>query len=455
MTVPPARQLGRNPSTPIKVLLAVPELIYSDDYLDGWKWGFKKAGCEVVEFDISYLAKLNAGSGLNSAYSVGRMGHFAKDIGQQALKHRPDFVWCHHGRAAANQIFMRTLARSGVPIVAYLCDEPYEVGETARYSPQFDWVFTMDPCTLDTHRRARVKKDRVFYLPPAVNPERFKLKTYPERQRPNQTTAFFLGNASLVPRPTYFRPIEKVVAGTDIRFWETVGKIHPHKWVALDKHPELYAGCKMALNVHRDPRITKECWHKRVKNRMHNHPIPSGLKLCQSPTGFGTGFWNDPDLPAAHLNPRFFEMAACGTLVISDNHRPELKRLFPFSPQASDPDHFLELVLYYLEHEDEAERIGQACYYQTLKQHTYLHRAIEVLIRLGFSESLRAGPYSSWVERGDWLTPQGFDSLGNSLSSEQTGPCERWSPAYGKLLIEKSGIPSDTGSLDLTTAWSH
>jgi spore maturation protein CgeB len=454
VTVPPARQLGRDPATPIRVAILLPQLIYSDDYLDGWKWGFEQAGCKVELIDISYLHRLNTSRA--SIYSTGRQGHFAKDVAQLALRGKPDLVWAHHGRAAgSNQIFMRTLARSGVPSAVYLCDEPYEIGETIKYSPQFDWVFTMDPCTLGVHKRARAKKDRVFYLPPAVNPDHFKLVPYPNRRSPRQVTAFFLGNASLVPRPDYFKPVERVVDGADIRFWETVGKHTTNKWIPLEQHPALYGNCKLALNVHRDPRITKECFLTRVKNRKPNQPIPNGLVLCKTPDGFGTGFWNDANLPAAHVNPRFFEMAACGTLVVSDNHRTELNRLFPFAPQASNPDHFLELVLYYLDHEDEAEQIGKACYYQTLMRHTYLHRALEVLIRLGFTESLKASRCSSLVERPDWLTPQDFNEQGVRSSSAQTGPSEPWSPAYGRSLIEESGIPSGTGSLDLTTPWSR
>jgi hypothetical protein len=445
--IPQARRLGRDPEKPIRVALANHTgLIYSDDYLDGWRWGFQRAGCEVIEVEIDYLTKIMPSRG---AYSTGRQGHFAKDVAAQVIKHKPDFVWVHHGRIGAHPLFLQSLQRAGIPAAVYLCDEPYEVGETARYSSKFDWVFTMDPCTMETHRRGRAKRDRVFYLPPAVNPDRFKPKPWDRKTKP----VFFLGNATLTPRPEWLKPIEKLVEGADIRFWEAVGKNHP-KWVSLDEYPELYADTKIALNVHRDPRITKECWYRRVQGRKQNNPVPGGLKLCEGTSGFGTGFWNDANLPAAHINPRFFEMAMSGALVVSDNHRSELARMFPFAPQAESPSHFLELVHYFMNNEADAHRIASACVYRILKRHTYLHRALEVLIRLGFSESLKASPSSLLGEQGEWLTPQDFNEQGVRLSSAPTGHSERWSLASGMSQIEASGIPSDTGSLDLTTAWS-
>jgi hypothetical protein len=423
------------------------DLMYSDDYLDGWKWGFRKAGCEVIEHEISYLAKIMPTRG---PYSTGRQGGFAKDVANQIIRMKPDLVWCHHGRIASHPLFLQGIHRAGIPIAVYLCDEPYEVGETAGYSKGFDWVFTMDPCTVETHRRARAKRDRVFYLPPAVNPDRFKPKGWDHKKKP----VFFLGNASLTPRPEWLKPVEKLIDGVEVCYWHTVSKRNPKEWIGLDQYPELYADTKIALNVHRDPRITKECWYRRVQGRKKNHPVPAGLKLCEHTDGFGTGFWNDANLPAAHVNPRFFEMALSSALVVSDNHRTELARLFPFAPQAESPDHFLELVHYYTNHEDEAERIAGACAYRILKRHTFLHRALEILIRVGFGESLKASRCSLLEEQADWLTPQDFNEQGIRSSSEPTGPSERWSPAYGMSLIEESGIPSDTGSLDLTTAWS-
>lgn len=422
-------------------------LIYSDDYRHGWKAGFEAIGCEVKVFDISVLRRL--GSVSTSPYRSRTMPGTAKALGEQIVKWGPHLVWCHHGRAASNEEFQLRLRKDGIKTAVYLCDEPYETGETARYSPRFQFVFTMDPHTVDVHRRSRKDRGNTFYLPPGVDLSHFQNQPYDHRK----TSAFFLGNATLTPRPEWLKPIERLVNGADIRFFKTVGKNDP-KWVDVKDHPKLYGNCIVGLNVHRDPSITTECFKRRVLGRPRSMAVPDGIKLCnRMPQKDGTGFWNDGNLPAAHVNPRFLEMAACGTCVVSDDHRTELARMFPMAPRAQDPDHFAELVLYYLSHRDEAAKIGSACSYLISRRHSYAHRAAEVLIRVGLLVSGQDGRLSFLGEPADWLSPQDCERLLERSSLGPTGPSERWSPASGTSLTSQSGSPSESDSLDVPSPW--
>jgi spore maturation protein CgeB len=443
-----ARELGYGVGGRVKVAIADDSgLVYSDDYRIGWKRGFEAIGCDVQVFDVSVLRRI--GTTTLSPYRSRSMPGTAKSIAEQICKWRPHLVWCHHGRAASNEEFLTRLKKDGIKTATYLCDEPYESGETARYSPRFQYVFTMDHCTVEAHRKSRSNRDGVFYLPPGVDTGHFVYRPYDERTTP----AFFLGNATLIPRIDWLKPIERLVDGADIRFFKSVGKTDP-RWVRVDDHPKLYGNCVVGLNVHRSPWITVECFKKRVLGRPKQMNVPHGMELATKlPKKEGTGFWNDANLPASHVNPRFLEMAACGTLVVSDNHRTELARLFPMAPQAQDPDHFVELVLHYISHPDEAEKIGRACSYLISKRHSYRHRAAEVLIRVGLQTPGSDGPLSSLGEPADWLTPQDSSLLTARSSSEATGRSERWSPAFGMSLISQSGSPSESDSLDVQTPW--
>lgn len=374
----------------------------------------------------------------------------AKMIAEMIVKWRPDLVFTHHGRAASNAQFMDKLKRHSIKTAVYLCDEPYESGETCRYSPSFDYVFTMDPETVEPHRLSRLNRTpTVFYMPPAVDTSFFKPTPYSKRSIP----ALFLGNASLEPRRRYLEPVNRMIDGVDIRFWGSVSKNHP-KWVPLRKHPELYSRCLVGLNVHRSPWISKECFVGRVIGRPPSLKIPAGLDVKhQRPKEWGTGFWNDANLPAAHVNPRFMEMAACGTLVVNDDSRSELERLFPIAPRAESPEHFYELVRYYIDHRNEAEEIGQECFNLISRRHSYRHRAAEVLIRAGFKE-LGAEDLRSYLGAPqDYLSLQPCDLPKGTSSSEPTGPSERWSPQYGKSLIRKSGSLKEATSIDALPLW--
>ena len=146
-------------------------------------------------------------------------------------------------------------------------------------------------------------------------------------------------------------------------------------------------------------------------------------------------------------------MAACGTLVVSDNHRSELARMFPGVPQAEDPEHFLELVLYYVAHPEEAEAIGSKCSYLISSRHSYKHRAAEVLIRAGLKDLLPAAQLFSLGEPQDWLSPQDWMPHGTRSPSGPTGPYERWSPRSGMSWTNSSTSSSELTSVDAPTPW--
>lgn len=429
--------------------------MFSDDYREGWKWGFQSIGCDVKVFDVSAL-RMGLTNGGPSPMSMGR-NVAAKPLGDMIAQWQPDIVFAHHGRAASNGMFMQRLKAQGLLVACYLCDEPYETGETASYSPSFDLVFTMDPCTVEVHRRSRANRTNVFYLPPGVHTGHFKPRPYfdEDGQQVRELETLFIGNGTLTPRLEYFEPIDRMVAGSCFNYLRrTVSKAHRKDWIPYHTHPTWYSNCKIGLNVHRAPWITKDCYQKRVLNRPKSWAVPRGLKLSGiPPQGWGTGFWNEGNLPAAHINPRFLEMAACGTLVVSDNHRSELARMFPGVPQASDPEHFLELVLYYLKHPEEAEAIGEKCSYLISRRHSYKHRAAEVLIRAGLQGKLEDVQFSSLGQQQDWLTPQDLQPPEANSSSAPTGPSERWNPRSGMSWTKRCTTPSDMQSVDAPTPW--
>jgi spore maturation protein CgeB len=445
-----SRRIGLGGRAPHVVLCDDSGLIFSDDYRAGWREGFEGIGCRVTVLDISPMRNFVKLGGRESVMSM--RSPLPKLLAQNVMGLKPDLVFIHHGRSAANDMFIGTLRGKGIRTAVYLCDEPYECGETTLYSKKFGFVFTMDPSTMKLHQMARNEHKNVFYLPPASNVNHFENVPYKSRTGPS---VFFLGNGSLVPRAPFLEAAQRMIPGADIRFMSATTK-NKDRWVDYKDHPALYGNCKLGLNVHRSPWADKNCWNKRVIKRPSNFAWVKGFPV-PDPTvtkkNFGTGFWNDYNLDAHHWNPRFLEMATCGTLVINDDSRTELNREFPYVPQAKDPAHFIELIEHYLEHEDEAEAIGQRCRTQIFKRHTYQHRAGEVLIRVGLREWLEAEPCSFLGAPEGWLTPQDIEQLTARSSSEQTGLSERWSPHSGRSSTPTSGSPNGGTSTDSRTSW--
>lgn len=432
-------------------------LIYSDDYRQGWTNGFRSIGADVRVFDIGLLAKMPRQR--SGPYSIGSSARHAAMVAKNMVAWDPDLVWCHHGRAAGMEGFLGEFKKRGIRTAVYLCDEPYESGETVKYSPMFDFVFTMDPCTIHLHALARRNREVVFYLPPAAETDHFKYVGYEQRESLEGkgihiAPVMFLGNASLKPREDYLRPVENAIAGAEIRYWKATMK-GKEGWVPLQDHPKLYSRCMVGLNVHRSPWMDEKCLKTRVKSGRSTTPSFPGLAPNRNPAEFGTGFWNDYNLPAAHVNPRFFEMSACGTLVVNDDHRTELARMFPWAPRASSPERFLELVLHYLDRPEEAAKIGYRCHQEILRRHTYRHRAAEILHRTGLRMPTRgSGSMSSEVLQ-DCLTTQDFDQLGVHQSSEPTGHYDTYDPRIGLALTQEYGSPKSDGSLRMDYPWSR
>lgn len=445
-----SRRIGLNGRVPHIVIADDSGLIFSDDYRAGWKDGFEAIGCKVTVVDISPMRNYIKLGGRESMMSM--RSPMPKLLAQNIVNMHPDLVFVHHGRGAAHDLFLGTIRGKGIRTAVYLCDEPYECGETALYSPRFGYVFTMDPSTMKLHEMARKERKNVFYLPPAANAKHFPLVPYKDRTGP---PVFFLGNGSLAPRVPFLDAAQRLIPGADIRFMSATIK-GKERWVPYEDHPKHYGNCKIGLNIHRSPWADKNCWNKRIIKRPTNFKWVDGFPPpdpTQTKRRFGTGFWNDYNLDSHHWNPRFLEMAVCGTLVINDDSRTELDREFSYVPQAKDPAHFIELIQYYLEHEDEAEEIGLECRRQILKRHTYPHRAAEVLIRVGLKDWLAAEQCSFLGAPEGWLTPQDFQQLTARSSLEQTGRSARWNPRSGRSSTKTSGSPKGGTSTDSRTSW--
>jgi hypothetical protein len=80
-------------------------------------------------------------------------------------------------------------------------------------------------------------------------------------------------------------------------------------------------------------------------------------------------------------NMRLYEATGVGTLLITDwkENLPELFDLGKEVVAYRDPDECLELIRYYLEHEDERQEIARAGQQRTLRDHTYCHRMQELV----------------------------------------------------------------------------
>ena len=156
------------------------------------------------------------------------------------------------------------------------------------------------------------------------------------------------------------RPVNPGVAGHDVVFvgtgWiERVNLFEATDWSGIDFG--LYGTWELMLP---DSPCYKFLRPNIVKNEVTAdlyRKAKIGINLHRTSIGFG----NEPGHieTAYSINPRCYELAACGAFFISD-YRPELADVFgALVPTFKTPEELRETITYYLEHEGERQEIAR------------------------------------------------------------------------------------------------
>lgn len=244
----------------------------------------------------------------------------------------PELLFVVHGRRFA-QRFAGAPFAFDCETAVWLLDEPYEVDDTASFSPRFGRVFVSDPATLHRHQNAS-------YLPVCFDPRVHKPGPHPRIRRVG-----FVGGAN-GPRNRYLSALARagvldyVVGG----HWDDpdVNAVCLGNNVRPAITAGLYGVTQIVLNVFRE-----------------------------------THHFNREGIAATSLNPRVYEALACGSLVVSE-WRPEIDTLVPELPTFKTEAECVALINYLLAAPEKAEAIRAACAAR-LAGHTYAARLQTVM----------------------------------------------------------------------------
>jgi hypothetical protein len=115
--------------------------------------------------------------------------------------------------------------------------------------------------------------------------------------------------------------------------------------------------------------------------RRHYHGEAWGLEMYRVLSNSKIAINRHVDVAENYANNmRLFEATGVGTLLMTDE-KENLGELFEVGKEIvtySDADDLVDKVRYYLEHDEERERIAQAGQARTLRDHTYLNRMREL-----------------------------------------------------------------------------
>ncbi len=323
----------------MKLLLAHPGASVSTvDVYNGYVKALKAQGHEIISFALdgrisaasSFLMnawKRVSDKGVPSPTTADILYQASQGLIEKTLRFMPDWVVVISGMFVHPDILV-FLRRAGARVAILFTESPYDDEAQLKVAPIANVCWVNERSSVPAFRKVC---PNTFYLPHAFDPELHYVRT---------------GLTSTVPQH------DVVFVGTG--FWERVEALRAVDWTGIDFG--LYGSWHVLGS--RD-RLRRHLWKHVIKNSVtadlyRNAKI--GLNIHRVSKGFGR---IAPRVTGAEsMNPRDYELAACGTFFISD-YRPELaEKLGNLVPMYINPCDLEGLIRQYL-HNDE-ERLRRA-----------------------------------------------------------------------------------------------
>lgn len=348
--------------------------ISSEDYRAGYQEGYRYGGCQAILARIP--PKISGKKNIRVLYVP--QGFEAIDQGvSEALQEltaeciittpesmleaaragRPDLVLVMNGLhvfPADHEEHIRMIRQMGIKTAVWFVDDPYFTDDTVRLSVAYDVVFTHEQDCISFYKEAGCSQ--VYYLPLAISPNTFApVRTKPEQQ----FDICFIGNAfwnrvELFDQlATYLQDKKVLIAGGHwdrLSHQDQLSRFIRSGWIPVSETVAYYNGSKIVINLHR-------------------------------PTTAGSDNRNSRGIPGSSINPRTYEISACGTLQITDVRKDLFKHYRPGYDIETfeDADDLQSKIDHYLKHEEERVMIAWRSLWTTRQNHTFANRVSQLL----------------------------------------------------------------------------
>lgn len=276
---------------------------------------------------------------------------------QKAEQYRPDLVLvlnAMHNFPAEHSHQIDLIRSWGIRTAVWFVDDPYFTDQSLPLAKHYDYVFTHELSCVPFYREGGCNE--VHYLPLAADPEMFAPMQTP---RSHQSDVCFIGSAfwnrvalfdELAP---YLAHKKLVLAGG---LWNRLSRLDllqpqiREGWVEQKETRIYYNGAKIVINLHR-------------------------------PTEIGQDNANSLNLPGLSINPRTYEIAACGALQITDVREDLYQHYRPgYDIETfASAEELRSKIDYYLEHEQERIQMAWRSLWTTRQRHSYTDRVARML----------------------------------------------------------------------------
>lgn len=329
----------------MKILIVGVEQIKEDErYMDDKGWSFSKAfeklGIETKPFfykkkgTLSFIEK-------NKIIKDKWRTYMNKSLITQVKNNKPDVLMILKGETIEADTLWEIRKKTETLIINVFPDNPLYMGNFEAIEP-CNYFFVKDSYILNTLRKAGIKN--VFFLPQCTDPDVHRPMLLNDDDK-----ALYSCNLSLIGSmyPYRLKLIEQLVEFKPFiwgRGWskttnQEIIKLYKGKDIRGTQKAKAICGSKISLNPH--------------------HPL------------------ND----IYGVNRRTYDIAACKGFQLAD-YRNDMEKVFKINQEIicfETLDELKKKIEYYLKHSDERNEIAEAAYKRVINEHTYEHRARDIL----------------------------------------------------------------------------
>jgi spore maturation protein CgeB len=286
-----------------------------------------------------------------SALSHQFMNFMGETIAARAAEFQPDLILALAQAPLTPQAIER-LKVLKIPVAFWFVEDFRTLPYWKEIAGSYDFFFTIQQGEIFEQLRSQGAKN-VYYLPQGCFPDEHRpLVLGPEERKTYGADLAFMGAAYYNRKQTFPQLLEHdfKIWGTDWDLQSPTGQRvqNENRRVSSRETVKIYNGAKIQLNLH------SSTYHEGVN--------PEG----------------------DFVNPRTFEIAACGGFQLVDQ-RSELSDLLLEGEEVATFKSVADLkekISYYLEHEEERKLIAQKGHERVLAEHTLEHRMTELLIHI-------------------------------------------------------------------------
>lgn len=351
-------------------------------YQSGWSEGHHYGVCQAItakhaepegvlfDLHVAYIEEVMFGvndgiieslSGLVTKFS--RCLPYDNPVAKIAQL-RPDLVLVLNGIHLIGPAVVDAIRALGIPVAVWFVDDPYFTDKSAMIARHFDYVFTHELSCVPFYRQLGCAQ--VHHLPLAASRKIFHPRQVPLHFRKEISfigTGFWNRIRTIDQIAPYLARKDTFIAGGLWRRLQSYRRLAPKivAWTQLAETVNYYVGSKIVINIHRSH-----------DDAQHNR--------------------NSRRLPGLSVNPRTFEIAACGTLQITDV-RSDLTNFYIPGQEIetfSTPGELAAKIEHYLRHEDQRRAIAARALHRTIAEHTYRRRLHTLLVTTMGAGSLLA-----------------------------------------------------------------